>query len=54
MKSGAVAVVGRANAGKSTLINCLADHKNLAFVSKRPGQTKLLNYFFNFWANLDC
>ena len=40
-----IVTIGRSNVGKSTLINCLADHKNLAFVSKRPGQTKLLNYF---------
>ena len=37
--------VGRSNVGKSSLINALTDHKNLAFVSKNPGQTKLLNYY---------
>lgn len=40
-----VIFVGRSNVGKSTLINLIADNKSLAFVSKRPGQTKLLNYF---------
>lgn len=40
-----VIFIGRSNVGKSTLINSLVDNKNLAFVSKRPGQTKLLNYF---------
>ena len=40
-----VVFVGRSNVGKSTLINLIADNKSLAFVSKRPGQTKLLNYF---------
>jgi len=37
--------IGRSNVGKSTLINSLSGNKNLAFVSKRPGHTKLLNYF---------
>lgn len=40
-----VIFIGRSNVGKSTLINSLCDNKNLAFVSKRPGYTKLLNYF---------
>ena len=40
-----VVFIGRSNVGKSTLINLIADNKGLAFVSKRPGQTKLLNYF---------
>lgn len=40
-----VIMVGRSNVGKSTLINSLCNNKNLAFVSKRPGHTKLLNYF---------
>jgi GTP-binding protein len=40
-----VIFIGRSNVGKSTLINSLCNNKNLAFVSKRPGHTKLLNYF---------
>ena len=40
-----IVLVGRSNVGKSTLINSLVDNKGMAFVSKRPGQTKLLNYF---------
>ena len=40
-----IILVGRSNVGKSTLINSLVDNKGLAFVSKKPGQTKLLNYF---------
>ena len=40
-----VVFIGRSNVGKSTLINLIADNRNLAFVSKKPGQTKLLNYF---------
>ena len=40
-----IVLVGRSNVGKSTLINSLVDNKGMAFVSKRTGQTKLLNYF---------
>ena len=40
-----VAFVGRSNAGKSSAINTLAHHKRLAFVSKTPGRTQLINFF---------
>lgn len=40
-----VAFVGRSNAGKSSAINTLARHKRLAFVSKTPGRTQLINFF---------
>lgn len=40
-----VAVVGRSNVGKSSLINALANRKNLARVSNTPGRTQLLNLF---------
>lgn len=40
-----VAFVGRSNAGKSSAINVLAQHKQLAFASKTPGRTQLLNFF---------
>jgi GTP-binding protein len=40
-----VAFAGRSNAGKSSAINTLCNHKRLAFVSKLPGRTQLLNYF---------
>ncbi len=40
-----VAVVGRSNVGKSSLINALANRKNLARVSNTPGRTRLLNLF---------
>jgi GTP-binding protein len=40
-----VAVVGRSNVGKSSLINALAGRKDLARVSKTPGRTRLLNCF---------
>ena len=40
-----VAVVGRSNVGKSSLVNALAGRKDLARVSKTPGRTRLLNCF---------
>jgi GTP-binding protein len=40
-----VAVVGRSNVGKSSLINALAKRKGLAVVSNTPGRTRLLNMF---------
>jgi len=40
-----VAVVGRSNVGKSSLLNALANRKGLAMVSKTPGRTRLLNLF---------
>jgi len=39
-----IAIVGRSNAGKSSLINCLAGNK-IAKVSGTPGKTRLLNFF---------
>jgi GTP-binding protein len=42
---GEVAIVGRSNVGKSSLINAVANRKNLAKVSKTPGRTQLLNLF---------
>lgn len=40
-----IAVCGRSNAGKSSLINLLANCKNLAKTSSAPGRTRLVNYF---------
>ena len=40
-----IAVVGRSNVGKSSLINALGNSKALAKVSKTPGRTQLLNAF---------
>lgn len=40
-----IAFVGRSNAGKSSAINTLANHTRLAFVSKTPGRTQLINFF---------
>ena len=40
-----IAVVGRSNVGKSSLLNALAQRRNLAKVSGKPGRTQLLNCF---------
>ena len=40
-----IAICGKSNAGKSTLINLLANRKNLAKTSAAPGRTRLVNYF---------
>ncbi len=40
-----IAFAGRSNAGKSSAINTLADHTRLAYVSKTPGRTQLINLF---------
>ena len=40
-----VAVIGRSNVGKSSLINALCGQKGLARVSKTPGRTQAFNYF---------
>ena len=39
------AFVGRSNAGKSTAINTLAQHRQLAFASRTPGRTQHINVF---------
>ncbi len=40
-----IAFAGRSNAGKSTSINCICRQSRLAFSSKTPGRTQLLNFF---------
>jgi len=40
-----VAVVGRSNVGKSSLVNAIGGSKALAKTSKTPGRTQLLNLF---------
>jgi GTP-binding protein len=39
------AFIGRSNVGKSSLINMLANHKDLAKTSSKPGKTQLINHF---------
>jgi len=40
-----VAVVGRSNVGKSSLINSLVHQQGLARTSRTPGRTRLINWF---------
>ena len=40
-----LALVGRSNVGKSSLLNALAHRRDLARTSKTPGATRLLNLF---------
>lgn len=40
-----VAFVGRSNAGKSTAVNTLAQQRQLAYASKKPGRTQHINLF---------
>jgi GTP-binding protein len=40
-----IAFAGRSNAGKSSAINTLTGRKRLAYVSKAPGRTQLINFF---------
>lgn len=40
-----VAIAGRSNVGKSSLLNRLVNRKNLARTSKRPGRTQEINFF---------
>lgn len=40
-----IAFAGRSNAGKSSAINTLVGHTRLAFVSRTPGRTQLINLF---------
>lgn len=40
-----IALAGRSNVGKSSLINRLIQRKNLARTSSKPGKTQTLNYY---------
>lgn len=40
-----IAFAGRSNVGKSSLINALTSHKNLARTSNTPGRTQEVNFF---------
>lgn len=49
------AFIGRSNVGKSSLINMLCNHKDLAKTSATPGKTLLINHFIinNEWYLVD-
>ncbi len=40
-----IAFAGRSNVGKSSVLNKLANIKNLAKISHTPGKTRLINFF---------
>lgn len=40
-----VAFAGRSNVGKSSLINCLLNRRNLVKTSSVPGKTQMINFF---------
>ena len=40
-----IAIVGRSNVGKSSLINLLTNNSKMAKTSSTPGRTRLVNYF---------
>ena len=40
-----IALAGRSNAGKSSLVNKFINRKNLAHTSSQPGKTQTMNYY---------
>lgn len=40
-----IALAGRSNVGKSSLINSLINRKNLARTSQKPGKTRTINFY---------
>jgi len=50
-----LAVIGRSNVGKSSLINMLTSSKDLAKTSQTPGKTQTINHFLidNTWHLVD-
>ncbi len=38
--------LGRSNVGKSSLINYICQRNKLAYTSKKPGKTRLFNYYY--------
>lgn len=40
-----IAIAGKSNVGKSSLINALANNRKLAHISSRPGKTRFVNFF---------
>lgn len=50
-----IALIGRSNVGKSSLLNLLVQRHGLAKVSSTPGKTRQLNFFLinNAWSLVD-
>ncbi len=40
-----VAIVGRSNVGKSSLINLLSNQRQMAYISSKPGKTRGISFF---------
>ncbi|MBT9133428.1 MAG: putative GTP-binding protein EngB [Firmicutes bacterium] len=40
-----IAIIGRSNVGKSSLINSLLSRRALARISSQPGKTRLMNFY---------
>ncbi len=40
-----IALVGRSNVGKSSLVNCISNRKNFARTSGTPGKTATINFY---------
>ena len=40
-----IALAGRSNVGKSSLVNALVNRKNLARVGNTPGKTRVINFY---------
>ena len=40
-----IAMIGRSNVGKSSLINAIVRHSKMAYVSNTPGKTQEINFF---------
>ncbi len=38
-------IVGKSNVGKSTLINAITNHRQLAHTSSKPGKTRAISFF---------
>ncbi len=38
-------IVGKSNVGKSTFINTITNHRNLAHTSSKPGKTRAISFF---------
>jgi len=41
-----IAIIGKSNVGKSSLINCVCNNYKLAKTSQTPGKTRLINFFY--------